>query len=196
MRKKKRQALHHLDQYNLNQHWQSREQRQQRRWMVEEMWKLHISQTAVTVSQMTKYRATSAALSLSYSLNFAACNFVCALIIHHHGFLKFLKNIISPSHCSSGYLAVFKIVLATSQNLTIFLTFKSVYKVRSFCSVEHSYKLCYLLPLFQEDLGWLGNAIGYPKLILTIVSNCANILIYNMLYNRQCPACMRDGGLV
>jgi len=115
--------------------------------MVEEMWKLHISQNAVTLSHMTKY---SAALSLSYSLNSAAPNFINALIIHHHAFLKVLQNIMRPSHCSSGYWAVFKIVIATSLSHTLFHTFKTVYKVGSFCSLQHSYKICYLFPCSRK----------------------------------------------
>jgi hypothetical protein len=50
--------------------------------MVEEMWKLHISQNAVTVSHMTKYHAPSAALSLLYFLNFAACNVINASFVN------------------------------------------------------------------------------------------------------------------
>jgi len=53
--------------------------------------------------------------------------------------------------------------------------------------------------LIYKGSGWLGNAIGYPKLLLAIVSfisDCENILIYNRLYNRQYPAGMWDGGLV
>ena len=86
------------------------------------MWKLHISQIAVTLSHMTKY---SAALSLLFSLNFAATIYINALIIHQHAFLKFL-HIIRPSQCSSGYWTVFKIVLGTSLSHTLFHTFKTV----------------------------------------------------------------------
>jgi len=117
------------------------------------MWKLQISQNAVTISHMTKY---SAALSLSYSLNFASTNLINVLIIHHHGFLKVLKNIIRPSHCSSGYWAVFKIVLATSLSLTLFHTFKTVHKVGSFflCTAFIQNLLSSSLVLGRLKMAW------------------------------------------
>jgi hypothetical protein len=50
--------------------------------MVEEMWKLFILHNNVIVSHMPKYHAPSAALSLSYSLKFAACNDINALFVN------------------------------------------------------------------------------------------------------------------
>jgi hypothetical protein len=66
--------------------------------MVEEMWKLHILHNAVTVSHMTKYHATSAALSLSYSLNFDACNIINAPLVNSPPWAFENSSILSAHH--------------------------------------------------------------------------------------------------
>jgi len=66
--------------------------------MIEEMWKLHISQNIVTLSHMTKCYAPSATLSLLYFLNFAACNIINSSFVNSPPWVFENSSILSAHH--------------------------------------------------------------------------------------------------
>jgi hypothetical protein len=73
-----------------------------------------------------------------------------SMFIHHHGLLKILQYHQPITLQFRIFVNLQNCIIHVLVPSTFFKTFKTLYKVRSFCSVQHSYKICSLIPLFRK----------------------------------------------